>query len=146
MKSPGMGGDLALSLGDGKKIRRLNFQMTYFRKKFHFNADNFWLFWSSTVFCLSFTSLCYQKFYIPYTTPFLTKNLYFGTKIPSCTFVGPNIFKHPISLLLQILGDECMGHPLLKFWGTVHSTTTSRPTVGGKMSWRRRPALLPPVP
>jgi len=38
-----MGGDLAPSLGGtGKEFREPNFQMTFFRKKIHFNGQNFW--------------------------------------------------------------------------------------------------------
>ena len=50
--------------GDGK-----NFHGPNFREKFHFNAENVWgLFWSSTVFCLSFACLYCLKSDIAYNT------------------------------------------------------------------------------
>src|SRR6218665_28233 len=63
-------------------------------------------------------------------TVFLTKDLYFIKKIyrPISPFLVTSYFSaHPLTILLQILGDECTGVPHLKFWGPSPQYPTKSP-------------------
>jgi len=118
--------------GDGKKFRGPNFPKIFFYENISiFNAENFWRPFLIIDLLLSpFASLPLSKiWYIPYIF-FLTKNLYFTKNIPSShIFLSTAYFPaHPVTLLLQILTDGCMGrHPPQIFLVTVSPSLPKSP-------------------
>src|SRR6218665_271145 len=111
-----MRADLAPNLWGAEIIfRRPNFRMTFLGKNFQIFLviNRFFLF--------SFTSSHILIYNIVYHSLFFTKNVYLIKTISLLHFFVScyNFRTLPITLLLQILGDECIGRPHLKFWGTV---------------------------
>ena len=100
-----IGGDLAPSLGGIRK----KCSMTFLGKNFHFNRDNFWLPYFSHRLCFLPLFTVWHLIY-NIMALFFTKNLYFRKHSFMTPFLLSSYFHtHPI--LLEILGDGCMGGP-----------------------------------
>ena len=131
-----MGGDLAPSLGGTEKKLRTKFsnvQTTFFRKKFPFYCQKFLMTFFSHrpyfVCLLPVSTVVSEILHIAYTALFLTKNLYFRKKSSITPLLVSSYFlAHPITLLLELLGDGCMGRPPhLKLGGPSPSSPKSLP-------------------
>ena len=94
-----IGGDLAPSLGDGKKFRGPKFpNWPFLGKNFHFHAENFW--WLFLVIDHIFLFLCFACLIYLY----FWKNPWWHHVLLSSYFRT-----HPITLLLKILGERIRG-------------------------------------
>jgi len=109
-----IGGDLAPSLGGRKKCRGPNFWMTSLGSYFHFDIENFWWpffnHWPYIVALLPVSAV--NLIWCNICDLFLAKKPLFQNKTLLHLFLVCSYFAtHPITLLLEILGDGCVGRP-----------------------------------